>query len=244
MREKMRSALIVALGVTIFGAHARAEVWFYVDQQGGEHYRLVRPPGAEGKLYHPLVKIDRRGWRTSGPVTECGQSRVDRRRVKDHSPERFRRYDGFIKEAAENIGVEEELIRAVIMAESRFDPGVVSCRGAKGLMQIMPFEEPELLISNIFDPRQNIGGGTKMLKRYDYEFQGNKELMVAAHNAGIYAVKAAGNRIPVGRVYVGGKWRDYGNGVAKYVETVMRWYRLFKQYGPDAPVIYGRRKTN
>ena len=98
-------------------------------------------------------------------------------------------YDDLIKEAAHRHGLPEALIRAVIMAESAFDPLAVSSAGAQGLMQLMPALSDELGVSNAFDPRQNIMAGAKYLKSLLEGQKGNIELALASYNAGPGNVK-------------------------------------------------------
>jgi hypothetical protein len=93
-------------------------------------------------------------------------------------------FDDIIREAASTYGVDVDLVRAVIQTESRFDPKAVSGAGAKGLMQIMPILAKELKIKNVFDPRENIFGGTKYLSQLLDRHDGNVSLALASYNAG------------------------------------------------------------
>lgn len=93
-------------------------------------------------------------------------------------------FDDIIREAAATYGVDVDLIRAVIQTESRFDPKAVSGAGAKGLMQIMPILAKELKITDVFDPRENVFGGTKYLSRLLERHDGNVSLALASYNAG------------------------------------------------------------
>ena len=74
-------------------------------------------------------------------------------------------YEEIIQEAATEYGVEAALIRAVMQAESAFHPYAVSRAGAEGLMQLMPELADEMGVSDSFDPRENIMGGVRYLKR-------------------------------------------------------------------------------
>ncbi len=97
-------------------------------------------------------------------------------------------YDNIILKAAGAFGVDQALIKAVIHAESSFDPNAVSSKGARGLMQIMPENDASLNISNPFDPSQNIMGGTRYLKRMLIRYNEKLALALAAYNAGPSAV--------------------------------------------------------
>ena len=97
-------------------------------------------------------------------------------------------FDNIIRQAGGAYGVSCALIKAIIHAESNFNPKAVSLKGAQGLMQIMPENNAALSISDPFDPRQNIMGGTKYLKRMLNRYQDNLSLALAAFNAGPTAV--------------------------------------------------------
>lgn len=96
--------------------------------------------------------------------------------------------DDHIREAASRYGVPQELITAMIEAESRFDVHAVSPRGALGLMQLMPGTAASLGIRDPFDPRQNIEGGVRHLCAMMARFRQNLPLALAAYNAGEQAV--------------------------------------------------------
>jgi soluble lytic murein transglycosylase-like protein len=98
-------------------------------------------------------------------------------------------YNGAIAEAAGRYGLDPNLIRAVIHAESAFNPFAVSDAGAQGLMQLMPDVAEQLALADPFDPRQNILAGSKYLKDLLDHHHGNIDLAVASYNAGLEAVK-------------------------------------------------------
>ena len=93
-------------------------------------------------------------------------------------------YDPFVQEAALAFDLDPRLIRAVIQAESAFDPWAVSRAGAQGLMQLMPELSKEFGVNDPFDPRQNILAGAEYLKQLLDRFDGNMELALAGYNAG------------------------------------------------------------
>jgi len=102
--------------------------------------------------------------------------------VLDSSPERA--YDDIIAEAAATYVVDPDLIRAVMRAESAFNPMVISPAGAQGLMQLMPALAEELGVTDPFDPRQNIMAGAKYLRWLLDRNHGNIPLTLAGYNAG------------------------------------------------------------
>jgi soluble lytic murein transglycosylase-like protein len=89
-----------------------------------------------------------------------------------------------IDEAAAARGISGDLVRAVVQAESGFDPFAVSRVGAQGLMQLMPVTARMMGVTDPFDPRQNIFGGVAYLSQLLDRFHGNVALAVAGYNAG------------------------------------------------------------
>jgi hypothetical protein len=90
-----------------------------------------------------------------------------------------------VRDASDRFDVPERLVRAVIRAESDFDPDAVSHAGAKGLMQLMPETANDLGVTDPFDPRQNIMGGTRYLRMLLDRYDGDRELALAAYNWGM-----------------------------------------------------------
>ena len=133
----------------------------------------------------------------------------------DDSPARFTRYDEHIRQAAVLYQIPEELIRAVIRVESDFDPRAVSPANARGLMQLIPETAERMLVTDIFDPRQNIFGGVRYLRVLANLFNGDLELTIAAYNAGENAVIRHGGIPP------------YPETV-EYVKRVLANYRYYR----------------
>jgi hypothetical protein len=97
-------------------------------------------------------------------------------------------FDRLIRTACARYGVEFELVKAVIKAESAFNPWAISRAGARGLMQLMPETAADHGVADIHSPRQNIEGGVRHLRLLLERFEGNITLALAAYNAGAGAV--------------------------------------------------------
>jgi len=93
-------------------------------------------------------------------------------------------FNEIIEYAAKKYNISSSIIKAVIKAESNFNPTVVSSAGAQGLMQLMPGTARALGVNDSFDPKQNIEGGVRYLRDMLEKFGGNLELALAAYNAG------------------------------------------------------------
>ena len=93
-----------------------------------------------------------------------------------------------IVEVATRHGIEPRLVAAIVAVESRFNARAVSRRGAEGLMQLMPATAADLDVQDSFDPRDNIEGGVRHLKRLMVRFHNDLPLVLAAYNAGEQAV--------------------------------------------------------
>jgi hypothetical protein len=92
--------------------------------------------------------------------------------------------EALIEEAAAAHGISAHLVRAVVQAESAFDPLAVSPVGAQGLMQLMPSTATLMGVNDPLDPRQNVFGGVKYLSQLLDRFDGNVALALAGYNAG------------------------------------------------------------
>lgn len=127
-------------------------------------------------------------------------------------------YDQHIKVVSFRYGVDPNLVKAMIRAESDFDRNAISKRGAQGLMQLMPGTARDLNVINPFDPRENIDGGVRYIRAILDSFDGNLPLSLAAYNAGPNLVKRC-QRIP-----------EIPETV-EYVKRVLAYYRGYKGGG-------------
>jgi Transglycosylase SLT domain len=104
--------------------------------------------------------------------------------------------DAFIVESGVRNGVDPVLLYAQMHTESSFKRGAISPKGARGLMQLMPFTAARFGVTNIFDPQQNIEGGARYMRYLLNFFGGDVALALAGYNAGEGAVMKYGRRIP------------------------------------------------
>ena len=93
-------------------------------------------------------------------------------------------FDQLIRQAAQQYGVSEGLVKAIMHTESGFNINARSPVGAQGLMQLMPATARRFNVSNAYDPQQNIFGGVKYLSWLLKRFNGDTRLAIAAYNAG------------------------------------------------------------
>lgn len=167
----------------VFGVQSvHAQMYKFTDKDGIVHYTNIKPAGQKNvtTLNFPCYASD----------PKCNQ--LDWESI----PLNRRAYDDEIRAAAQVHTVDDALIRAIIHAESAYQPEALSPRGAQGLMQLMPATQQELQIVDVFDPISNIEGGTLYLARLLDQFGQDVELAAAAYNAGPGAVQQYGGIPP------------------------------------------------
>ncbi len=128
----------------------------------------------------------------------------------------LKEYEDVIRKAAEQFGIEANLIKAVIKAESSFDPDAISESGAQGLMQLMPDTANDMKVDDPFDPEENIFGGTRYLSLLLQRFNQDKRLAIAAYNVGPTTVTKHNAVPPIPQT-------------RRFVEKVMKFYREFNE---------------
>ena len=124
-------------------------------------------------------------------------------------------FDTLIQKAATFTSLDPELVKAVIKAESEFDPAAESPAGAMGLMQLMPETAKELGLTDGFDPLQNVYGGSVYLKRMLDRYSGNLDQALAAYNWGPGNLDRSKGRLPR-------ETRDYIERVKNYYNPKTR----------------------
>ena len=186
----------LSLACVLLGAAAGpagADIYSYTDARGVVHLTNIRPRGkAAGR------------WKRVSDEAAVGKAAARRGAcrgcdpvpARDRSPERFTRFDTFIAEASQLYAIPETLIRAVIKVESDYDPQVVSSAGARGLMQLMPSVTRDMGVSNVHDPRENILGGTRLLRVLANRYDGDLVRTIAAYHAGVGSLARYADSVP------------------------------------------------
>ncbi|MEZ5500650.1 MAG: lytic transglycosylase domain-containing protein [Steroidobacteraceae bacterium] len=164
------------LGATSASA---SDIFYYVDAKGTAHYSNVPTESR----YELILKA-------APEYSKAGE------RISPRMLARASQYDEIIERAADSADVAAELLRAVIVVESGFNPNAVSPKGARGLMQLMPATARTLGVRDPHDPAQNVDAGARYLRRLMDRFGNDLQLALAAYNAGTAAVERYGKRIP------------------------------------------------
>ena len=126
------------------------------------------------------------------------------------------RINNAIEAASLKYGVDKQLIRAIIKAESNFNPDVISHAGAQGVMQIMPANFKMLGITDGHNIEQNINGGVKLLKKYLDMKGGNIELALMAYNGGPGTMQRRGVKLPADLYKMPKETQNYVPKVLKF----------------------------
>ncbi len=209
---------------------ALADVWGYIDEKGVSHFAAGQLDARYELFFRGNTTLeagaampDALAAGTARPVAvPTAQPRLVA--YFEVAPG-FRTVKHVLREASITHNIDYELLKALIATESGFDAGVVSPKGAVGLMQVMPAtagrfgvvaDQRATVEQKLADPGINIRAGVRYLSYLITLFPGQLELALAAYNAGEGAVQRAGNRIP--------NYKETRN----YVSTVMQLYALLK----------------
>ena len=201
--RRFLTPVIVGAGLLLAVTPSFADIYSYVDRDGTVHF--TNTPGGDAR--YRLYMRSRDGGRRRGGMAVA---------PSDASPERFKRYNEVIREAATLYQIPEELVRAVIKVESDYDPRAVSRVGAQGLMQLMPETAQRMQVRDVMDPRENVLGGVRYLRVLANMFNGNLQLTLAGYNAGENAVVKHGGIPPF-------------DETEDYVVKVLGYYRRYRE---------------
>jgi len=185
----LKTTILTVFGIFLIASSVAAtgDIYKYIDENGIPHFTNINSD-RRYKLYMKYHK---------NPTLY----------IKDYTEQ--------IQKASEKYGIESSLIKAVIHAESAFNHRAVSSKGAQGLMQLMPYTADELSVDDPYDPEDNIFGGTKYLSLLMDRFDNDKQLAIAAYNAGPESVESYKGVPP---------YEETKN----FVKKVMKYYNEYK----------------
>ena len=196
-------AFLLFLILLFWVTPSSAGIYRYEDERGVTHFTNC-PRDPKFKLYIRESKED----------VEGEETRTASIRTVSYGGD-SNHYDSLIDECSRKYAVDSALIKAMIRAESGFDPFAISKKGARGLMQLMPETARRLNVSNIFNPRENIEGGVRHFKYLLILFNDDVRLSLAAYNAGENLVLQTGSIPP---------YRE----TKDYVWKVLNFYQSYK----------------
>ena len=195
--KAVNSLSLASFLVCIFwNTHSVADIYRYEDEEGIVHFTDA-PTDKRFKIFMRDLKKDK-------------ELRTKLKYVSSINPAE---YEQIIKMYSAKYGVNASLVKAVIHAESGYNPNAVSSKGASGLMQLMPGTAKSLKVADSFNPRDNVEGGVKYLRFLLNTFHGDVSLALAAYNAGLSKVARYGGIPPYNET------RTYVNRVLSFMQT-------------------------
>ncbi len=187
------AALLVAVFLLLGAAPAKAQIRKLVEQNG--------------KIVFVNADENAPARRGKGRITNSNSALAAAARTEpaDTSGDNDTRYrvlsraeiDKYVDEMAKKHNVDPELIRAVIAAESGYNPTATSRKGAQGLMQLMPGTAQQLGVRDAYNAKQNLDAGVRYLRALLDKYNGDLDKALAAYNAGEGAVERAGGVPPI-----------------------------------------------
>ncbi|MBC7962912.1 MAG: lytic transglycosylase domain-containing protein [Steroidobacteraceae bacterium] len=190
------SLLLTGLLATLWATPSNADIYRYEDEDGIVHFTDA-PTDKRFKVFMRDLKKDR-------------ELRTKLKYASSVNPAEF---EQLIRNCADKYGVSPSLVKAVIHAESGYNPNAVSSKGASGLMQLMPGTAKSLKVADRFNPKDNVEGGVKYLRFLLDTFKGDVSLALAAYNAGLSRVAKYGGIPPYNET------RTYVNRVLSYMQS-------------------------
>ncbi|AMO95877.1 transglycosylase SLT domain protein [Collimonas fungivorans] len=222
--QLLTATLLTFALLTTVGS-ARADIFGYIDADGMGHFSTEKLDNR----YQLFMRGD--GFFDSSQLAAGGAKPLDQK-LRDSPLFRYlsqhpnlKKYEALVDQAAQEFALEPALLKAVMAAESGFNPAAVSPKGAIGLMQIMPAtaerygltgDSKKPVEKKLTDPRTNIRLGARYLRDLLKLYPAQQELVIASYNAGEGAVQKYNNKVP-----------PYAE-TRNYVQLVRQFYQLYQ----------------
>lgn len=226
MQPKAYLAALWWTGCGVLPLAAHADVYGYVDDQGMGHFSTI-------KLDSRYQLFLRGGDKPFDAADLLTPGKLTRQPAAPASPllqalaqhPNLKKYEALLEQAAREFKLEPALLKAIMAAESGFNPGAVSAKGAIGLMQVMPetaaryglqADKKKSIAQKLTDPKTNIRLGARYLHDLHLLFPQRPDLVLASYNAGEGAVQKYDNKIP--------PYPETRN----YVKLVTEFYQMYQ----------------
>jgi len=229
-------APLIAFAVCAWLTAAHAAVWGYIDDQGRPHVATEKLDDRYQLFFKGSTSADiaaaRQRKEREAELAAFAQTPIFQRLTAHPNAQRF---DVLIARYAKANELDTALVKAIVAAESGYEPTAVSAKGALGLMQVIPDtaarygvaeDKKQTIAQKLFDPATNLRIGTRYLRDLLRLFEDDLQLALAAYNAGEGAVQRYDNRIP-----------PYPE-TQEYVKLVTQLYAMYKP--PPAPATPSR----
>jgi len=219
------TGFLLTLALLSAAGGARADIFGYIDADGAGHFSTEKLDNR----YQLFMRGDA-AFDSSQLMADKGTPLNPKLRdsplfryLSQHP--NLKKYEALVNQAAREFALEPALLKAVMAAESGFNPGAVSPKGAVGLMQIMPAtaerygltgDNKKPVEQKLTDPRTNIRLGARYLRDLRNMFPSRPDLVIASYNAGEGAVQKYNNQVP--------PFAETRN----YVQLVRQFYQLYK----------------
>lgn len=222
---KRLAAVIATLCIALAASSARADIYGYVDAEGIAHFSTEKLDERYRLFQRGNASFDSARLAPQAAAADAADT-VDTplaRYLSRHPG--LARVEPLLQDAAEEFAIDPALLKAVMAAESAFNPNAVSPKGAIGLMQIMPAtaeryglqgDRKRTLEQKLADPKTNIRLAARYLRDLHKLFPSRPELVIASYNAGEGAVQKYRNSIP--------PYPETRN----YVQIVKQFYQVYK----------------
>jgi soluble lytic murein transglycosylase-like protein len=217
-----RGYVFAVLSLTFAAAPCLADIYKFVDAQGGVHFTNVRVDSRYQLFMKETPRVTEQAVGLQAAVAPTAKAAAPRFGAvvpasgKHFVPPTQKHYVDIIAKVAREQQMDPALIHAVVTVESAYNPRAKSRVGAGGLMQLMPDTAKRYGVSNVWDPVENGRGGARYLRDLLAMFNNNLNLAVAAYNAGEGAVIRSGRAIP-----------RYAETQA-YVPKVLQYYQQYR----------------